>query len=91
LVRIQSGDTLNNTLLILGKNSLSSNYPIVLIACPNSRTEAYLQAHISKLLDNMGINELNIYTTTQKAIVSPHNAEKAIWSNVLKSENPISL
>lgn len=68
-----------------------SEYPTLLFACQNSRVEANLQASIAKILDNMGINELNIYTTTNKALISPNNNVNGIWSKVTEPEMLISL
>ena len=39
----------------------------------------------------MGIDELNIYTTTNKALINPNNNVKVIWSNATEPEKLVSL
>ena len=96
---------LNETLFVIKKSVLAyiehfesgeweaeaeSIYPTILIACPNSRVEANLQAHVAKILDNMGIDELNIYTTTIKALIDPNNSIE-IWTNINNPELLLNL
>ncbi len=68
-----------------------SAYPTILIVCPDSRIEANLQAQVAKVLDNMGIDDLNIYITTVKALISPNNNVKAVWSSAVETDRLISL
>ena len=97
---------LNETLFIIKKRVLGyiehfesgeweaeaeSEYPTILLVCTNSRVEANLQAQIAKILDNMGIDELNIYTTTVKALMDPNNGVTAVWSDAVDSDKLISL
>lgn len=63
-------------------------YPAILIACPDSRMEERLQLHVAKVLDNPGIDDLNIYTTTVKALVG---SDTLIWSDVIEPEKLLSL
>ena len=97
---------LNETLFVIKKRVLAyiehfesgeweaeaeSEYPTILLACPNPRVEANLQATVAKILDNMGIDELNVYTTTVKALINPINNVIAIWSNASEPEKLTSL
>ena len=97
---------LNETLFVIKKRVLAyiehfesgeweaeaeSDYPTLLFAFPDSRAEANIQAHIAKILDSMGIDELNIYTTTNKALINPNNNVKVIWSNATEPEKLVSL
>lgn len=55
-------------------------YPTILLVFPDSRIEAKAQAYIEKVKDDAYIEDgdLNILTTTQKALLDSSN--KAIWS-----------
>jgi DNA-binding MarR family transcriptional regulator len=46
-------------------------YPAVLIVCPDSKIETNLQAHINRILDNMGIDGLIIRTISIKTLLEP--------------------
>lgn len=62
-----------------------TSYPTLLFACPDSRGEDNLQRHLQKLMDNAGIDDLYIFTTTTKALLSAEPGTK-IWTNVLCPE-----
>lgn len=68
----------------------STPYPALLLTCPNSRSENYLQRFVSDLLDNMGIDELQILTTTTSALLSS-NSTREIWSSVYDPERLCAL
>jgi hypothetical protein len=68
-----------------------TDYPVILIACPDSRAERSIQRYITKTLDSMGIDELRVYTTTTKALLSPETQNTNIWSNVFEPERVTSL
>jgi hypothetical protein len=42
----------------------ATNYPTIILACPNDRIENNLKTFITKVLDNAGIDDLPILTTT---------------------------
>jgi len=65
-------------------------YPVLLVACPNPRVENTIRLHLIKTLDNMGIDELNIYTTTIEALISS-GGTKLIWSSVYDPKKLVSL
>jgi hypothetical protein len=56
-------------------------YPSLLIMLPDSRVETKTLAYIEKIKDDAFIEdgELNILTTTQKALLESNN--KHVWSN----------
>jgi hypothetical protein len=58
-----------------------TDYPTILIACPDSHREVRLQAHIAKRLDDMGIDGLKVFTTTTEALFDP-SRDKTIWRDV---------
>jgi len=70
---------------------VETSYPIILFVCPDSRIEKRLQNHIANVLDGAGIDDLGIYTTTNRALVGQKEANKAIWSSVYEPEKLISL
>lgn len=66
-------------------------YPTILMVCSDSRVEANLQAHIAKKLENAGIEEINVYTTTKKALLASDQANPAVWSSISDSQKLLSL
>lgn len=67
-----------------------TDYPTILIACPDSRSETSLRKDITRILDNMGIDELQIYTTATETLANKDSARQ-IWSSIYKPEKQISL
>lgn len=67
-----------------------TDYPVLLIACPNPRVEDSIGKHLIKILDNMGIDELAIYTTTVKALMSSNNT-KTIWRSIYEPDGLVEL
>ena len=65
-------------------------YPTILIACPDSRSEDNLRAHVVKILDNMGVDDLNIYITTTRALVDQYGSGE-IWTNIYKPDELFDL
>jgi hypothetical protein len=57
-----------------------TDYPAMLIACPDSRSEEKLRALAEKSFDSAGIDDLHIYTTTTKALLDPNPNNSAIWT-----------
>lgn len=66
-----------------------TSYPIILLVCPDARTERKLQDYIAKTLDNAGIDDLTVYTTTAKTLLTTANT--AIWSKANEPEVLLSL
>ncbi len=66
-----------------------TDYPTVLFVCPDAAIERKLQMVAIKTLENMGIDELQIYTTTQKSLLASNNG--SVWSSVYSPEQLISL
>ena len=66
------------------------SYPALLLVLPDSRVETKTLAYVEKIKDDAFIEdeELDILTTTQKALLESSN--KCVWSND-KSRTPISL
>jgi hypothetical protein len=67
-----------------------TEYPTILIACPDARTEQKLQTHIAKLLDSAGIDDLKVYTTTTKTLLAPNNS-LTIWTKTSGAEKTFDL
>ncbi len=61
--------------------SSKTDYPTILLVCADSSMEKKLQHHIYKTLDNAGIDDLQIYLTTMKAL-KVSDATAAVWSSV---------
>ena len=61
-------------------------YPAMLLACPNSYMENKLQVYTKDSLDDAGIDELDIYTTTVKALYKITNQKAEIWHKVVISD-----
>lgn len=71
------------------QDKTGTNYPTILIACPNSVSENNLRVNLIKILDNMGIDNLNIYTTTKTLL--DHDILKEVWSGIFEPETLNSL
>lgn len=67
-----------------------TGYPVILIACPDGRTEEKLQTHTSRLLDTSGIDDLIVCTTTTKAL-KVSSGSSAIWTKTSESERTFDL
>ena len=65
-----------------------TQYPTILICCPSPRVESTIQAFSERLIDRTGGDELNILTTTNKALLSE---EPTVWSDVLEPDKTIKL
>jgi hypothetical protein len=57
-------------------------YPAMLLACPNTYMENKLQNYIKDKLEDAGINELDIYTTTANALLTSYSNNSGIWTKV---------
>ncbi|HEX4774603.1 MAG TPA: replication-relaxation family protein [Candidatus Saccharimonadales bacterium] len=57
-----------------------NKYPGLLFVCDNSTIEAKLLEHIEKVLDSTGIDDLEIRTTTLKALNNPLTSSRGVWS-----------
>jgi len=68
-----------------------TDYPTILLVCPKASHEESLQAEIAKALDNAGIDELFVYTTTLKALMASNGAQKTIWSDAQDPKSLLSL
>lgn len=65
-----------------------TDYPTILFVYPDSKGEERLQAHIAKTLDNTGIDDLTVYTTTVKALTSKQDTT---WTDTLKPQKLMRL
>ena len=65
-----------------------TKYPTILICCPSPRVELTIQAFSERMIDRTGGDELNILTTTNKALLSE---EPTVWSDVLEPDKTIKL
>jgi len=70
------------------QSETKSQYPSILICCSNPRTESTIQSYSERLIDRTGGDELNILTTTTKALLSE---EPTVWSDVLQPDKTIKL
>jgi hypothetical protein len=68
-----------------------TDYPAVLIVCADSRLEQRVQQHIAAKLDNTGIDDLEMLTTSSKGLLNSNKANRTIWSDVLEPEVLVSL
>lgn len=68
-----------------------TDYPAILVVCPSARVEKQIQEHAATILDNAGIDELQIYTTTIKALLGARGSEVSIWSSVYEPERLLHL
>ncbi len=67
-----------------------SPYPLVLLVCANERSEQRLRRHITKTLDDMGMDdEMCFYTTTKELLNSAHNKE--VWKDAVNSERLLKI
>ena len=73
------------------KSSSDIKHPTILIVCPDSRIEKQIQDYANRVLDSMGIDELHIYTTSLRALLSVKELEPAMWSDIYKPEKLLSL
>ena len=55
-------------------------YPTLLIVCPNSGTEGKLQSYAENFMDNSGIDDMKIATTTYKAFFGNSDQSDPIWT-----------
>lgn len=68
-----------------------TDYPTILMVCADSRVEDSLQQYIVTKLDNTGIDDLEVLTTTAKGLLNSNKTDRAVWSNVLEPEILIDL
>ena len=61
-------------------------YPTLLIVCTDTRAEQSTRRYIATKLDNMGIDDLNVLTTTIRGLLNSNKANRAVWSSVLELE-----
>lgn len=73
------------------ESATSNAYPTILLVFPSSRLESVLQTEIIKLLDNAGIDELTILTTTSRALLGSDLNNRTIWTNLLSPSLLMSL
>ena len=66
------------------------DYPAILLVCANIRTENSLRKHTYLNLENRGIDELRIYSTTTYKLTSPETS-KLIWQDIYESKRLVSL
>lgn len=70
---------------------VGSAYPVILMACPDPRTEERLIKHLEQVLEALGEDELVFYTTTTKDLLALDGDNKAIWTNAYDPEILIGL
>lgn len=63
-----------------------NGYPTLLWVCPDNRIEAKVQKYLENRLD-----DLEVRTTTIKALLNKHSLETKIWSTEDESEGLVSL
>lgn len=73
------------------ESETKTNYPTLLIACPDGRTEEKLQDYVEKALEGAGIDDLRIYTTTAKALLSLSGNGPANWTKTSDPEKMLGL
>jgi len=64
------------------QSKTKNDYPALLFACPNAYMENKLQNYIKDKLEDAGIDELDIYTTTVNALLTPYSNNSGIWTRV---------
>ncbi|MFI5270980.1 MAG: hypothetical protein ACHQT9_02970 [Candidatus Saccharimonadales bacterium] len=65
--------------------AVETDYPAILLVVSDGKQEKKLQEYIAKVMDNSGIDDLSIYTTTIKALLQKDIPNTAIWS---KAQEP---
>ncbi|HUD06817.1 MAG TPA: replication-relaxation family protein [Candidatus Saccharimonadales bacterium] len=68
-----------------------TDYPGVLIVCPNSRLEERLAKQIVRALDSIGETDLLFYTTTLKALLNSDKNNNHMWTQVFEEDELVSL
>lgn len=65
-------------------------YPSLLYICETPQVEKRIQRHAEKLQSSTGA-EMNVYTTSCRALLAAKSAKEAIWSDIDEPEELISL
>lgn len=73
------------------ESSTGAAYPGILLVMPNARMEKTMQIEAQKMLENAGIDELQILVTTQQALRKSTVGEHAIWTNVSVHDSLLGL
>lgn len=68
-----------------------TDYPILLLICETAAIERRTQKQTSSILEVSEGDNLTIYTTTLKALLTSSSSDDLIWSDVLEPDNLISL
>ena len=67
-----------------------TDYPAILLVCANTRTENSLRSYIYETLDDKGIDELRIYTTSLKVLASAET-KKPTWASIYENSRAVNL
>lgn len=70
---------------------IGEEYPLLLLVCETSRLERRLQQVIANLFDRRGVEEVSVFTTTTKALLSAQSTREPIWSDVCDPEELITI
>ncbi len=65
-----------------------TDYPSILLVLATKNAEKSLQAFVAKTLDDTGIDNLAVYTTTMEAL---NGSDVAIWTDVQDTKELVSL
>jgi len=68
-----------------------SPYPAVAFVCQTSKIEQGLQIYAAKALENSGIEDLKVITTSKKALLDEKSNQTKIWSAVDKPGELLAL
>ncbi len=71
------------------ENAAETDYPTLLLVCPDAKTERRVQELAVKTFDSTGIDDLVVLTTTLNTLKT--SANPIIWSRVNESEKLIPL
>jgi hypothetical protein len=66
------------------------DYPNLLIICETPQVEKRIQRHAEKLQASTGA-DMNVYTTSYRALLNAESAKDAIWSDIDEPEELVSL
>ena len=65
-----------------------TDYPSILLVLATKNAEKSLQAFVARTLDNAGIDNLTVYTTTMEAL---NGSDAVVWTDVQDTKELVGL
>lgn len=66
-------------------------YPALLLVCADGAAEKRLQEHVTRVMDNAGIDDLKVLTTSYKALVDSPGNHNPTWTDITDPGKLVSL